>query len=205
MMIRQIKLLAVVIAVITFKHTDAQDSKKIGFTTGVGVNKIQGQLHHTFRSTVAFNSGLEIALGKKWYAQAELNFNSLKYDQQIKADNSSYLFQNTNSSLLLLGLNGGRNFKLGKSSWFTSLYGGSGFISVGEPRISIDEDKKIVIQTAARRSGIFGKGGGRIGLDTKSKIFQTLYIDGAYWISSVNTQGASLKGISLFAGIKMSI
>lgn len=202
-MIKRITLLAVTIALLNLKETIAQDSKKIGFTTGIGINKILGSLHQTFRSTVAFNSGLELTLGKKWFAQAELNFNSLKYDQQKKADNSSYLFQNTNSSLLLLGLNGGRNFRLQKSNWFSSLYGGAGFISVGEPRISVDEDDKIVTQTAVRRAGIFGKGGGRIGLDTKSKVFQTLYIDGAYWISSVNTQGASLKGFSIFAGIKM--
>jgi len=202
---RGFKLFIATAALITFKTMDAQESKKIGFTTGIGINKIQGRLHQVFRSTVAFNSGLELALGKNWYAQAELNFNSLKYDQQKKADNSSYLFQNTNSSLLLLGLNGGKDFHLGKSGWFTSLYGGADFISVGEPRISIDEDKKIVTQTAARRSGIFGKAGGRFGVNTKSKIFQTLYIDGAYWLSSVSTQGASLKGISVFAGIKMSM
>ena len=203
-MIKRIKLL-VVVALLIFKNTDAQDGKKIAFTTGIGVNKIQGVLRHTFRSTVAFNSALEITFRKKWYAQAELNFNSLKYDQQKKADNSSYLFQNTNSSLLLLGLNGGRDFKSENSNWFASLYGGSGFVSAGEPRISINEDKKIVTQTAAARTGIFGKGGGRVGFMTKSKIFQTLYIDGGYWLSSVKTQGGSLKGISLFAGIRMSV
>lgn len=182
----------------------AQDSSRIHFTTGVGVNKIKGSLGNTFRSTIAFNSALEVALGKNWFAQAELNFNTLKYDQQKKADNSSYLFRNTNSSLLLIGLNGGKDFFLTRS-WFISAYTGGGFISVGEPRISVDEDNRIVTQTIAARTGIFGKGGARAGYKTRSKIFQTLYIDGSYWTSTVKTQGNTLRGLSLFAGMRMSM
>ncbi|HLG39748.1 MAG TPA: outer membrane beta-barrel protein, partial [Chitinophagaceae bacterium] len=199
-----IKTILIIIAVITLKNSQAQDSSRIHITTGVGVNKIKGSLRDAFRSTIAFNSAVEIDLQNNWFAQGELNFNTLKYNQQKKDDNSSYLFQNTNSSLLLLGLNAGRNFKFKNSAWFTSVYAGTGYISVGEPRISVDVDNKIVMQTTSRRTGLFGKGGIRIGYKTKSKLLQTLYIDGAYWTSTVKTQGGMFRGLSAFIGMRMS-
>jgi hypothetical protein len=202
---RTAKLFSAVMTILITANADAQDSSRIYFTTGVGVNKIKGSLHNAFRSTVAFNSALEADLRKNWFAQLELNFNTLKYDQQKKDDNSSYLFQNTNSSLLLIGLNGGRDFKFGDPRWFTSVYTGSGFISVGEPRISIDDDNRIVTQSAARRAGVFGKAGARAGYKTRSKIFQTIYLDGAYWTSTVTTQGGTLRGLSVFIGMRMSM
>jgi hypothetical protein len=182
----------------------AQDSSRIYVTTGVGVNKIKGSLKNTFRSTVAFNSAVEIDLRKNWFAQAELDFNTLRYNQQQKEDNSAYLFHNTNSSLLLLGLNAGRDFKI-SSKLFASAYIGSGYVGVGEPRISIDEDNKIVTQTVARKAGAFAKGGGRIGYKTRSGILQTVYIDGSYWTSTVKTQGGSLRGVSAFIGMRMAM
>ncbi|MBL7737920.1 MAG: hypothetical protein JNK14_01790 [Chitinophagaceae bacterium] len=201
---KQIRSFIIVATILVSTDGMAQDSSRIHFTTGVGVNKIKGSLSNTFRSTIAFNSALEVALGKNWFAQAELNFNTLKYDQQKKADNSSYLFRNTNSSLLLIGLNGGRDFSFA-NSWFISAYTGGGFVSVGEPRISVDEDNRVVTQTIAARTGFFGKGGTRVGYKTRSKIFQTLYIDGSYWTSTVKTQGNTLRGLSLFAGMRMSM
>lgn len=189
---------------LAFNNLKAQDSTRIYVTTGVGVNKIKGSLQNIFLSTVAFNSAVEIDLRKNWFAQAELDFNTLKYNQQEKEDNSSYLFQNTNSSLLLLGLNVGRDFKF-SNALFTSVYSGGGYVSVGEPRVNIDDDNKIVTQTVARKAGVFGKGGLRIGYKTKSKILQTLYIDGSYWASTVKTQGGSLRGLSAFIGTRMVI
>lgn len=199
-----VKLFIIAMTVLAVKSASGQKESRVYVTTGVGVNKIKGNLREVFKSTIAFNSALEVDLRKNWYAQAELNFNTLKYNQQKKDDNSSYLFRNTNSSLLLIGLNGGRDFNFG-SHWFVSAYTGAGFISVGEPRISINEDDRIVTQTAVKRAGIFGKGGTRVGYKTKSKIFHTLYIDAAYWTSSVETQGARLHGLSAFAGIRMAM
>jgi hypothetical protein len=117
----------------------AQNDKenKLHLTTGVGVNIIQGELGNTFRSTVAFNSGVEKTFPHHWFGQAEVNFNTLRYDQQVKDENSQYLFQNTNSSLLMLGINGGKDFPFGKSPWFGSAYIGTGYINIGEPRISV--------------------------------------------------------------------
>jgi hypothetical protein len=194
----KLKLYIAIAILLAGKFSKAQD-KRIFITTAVGANKIKGSLHNVFRSTVAFNSAIEIGFSSNWYAQGELNFNTLRYNQRKKDDNSSFLFKNTNSSLLLLGVNGGKNFNFGSSPWFTSVYLGSGFASIGEPRISVDVDNKIVEQTNVSRSGIFGKGGLRFGIRTKSKILQTLFVDGSYWVSSVTTQGGKLKGLSAFA------
>lgn len=176
----------------------------VHLTTGAGVNKILGKLGNTFRSTIAFNSGFEKQLNKNWYLQAEANFNTLKYDQQQKDDNSTFLFRNTNSSLFMLGLNGGKDF-LFADHWFVSLYGGTGYINIGEPRVSIDEINDIVTQSVKRRSGILGKGGSRLGINTQSKIFHTLYIDASYWTSTLRTQGKTLNSVAIFAGMRMAM
>lgn len=193
------------IALLQINNSEAQEkiTNKIHLTTGVGINKIQGDLGQVFRSTVAFNSGFERSFSKNWFGQLEVNFNSLKYDQKLKDDRSSFLFQNTNSSLFMLSVNGGKDFILGDAGWFSSIYGGTGYINIGEPRLSVDEVNNIVTQTAVRKGGILGKVGGRFGFNTKSKLLQTLYLDGSYWISSLRTQGNMVRSISVFLGMRM--
>jgi hypothetical protein len=196
------------IAVFALSGLQAQTAEKnsdLHLTTGVGINRIQGQLGKTFRSTVAFNSGFEKSLGKNWFAQLEANFNTLKYDQQQKDVNSEYLFQNTNSSLFMLTVNGGRDFQFGKSKWFASPYLGSGYINIGEPRVKVDDVNSVIIQSVVRRAGILGKAGGRIGFDTRTKILQVIYIDGSYWTSSLKTAGDRVSSISVFIGMRMSM
>lgn len=185
--------------------SNAQHDSKIHLTTGIGINKIQGRLGNTFRSTIAFNSGLERSFSKHWYGQLEVNFNTLKYDQHIKDENSPYLFKNTSSSFFLLSANWGYDFHFDKSPWFVSLYGGSGYLSLGKPRIELDEVNNIATQIIIRRGGIFGKGGGRIGLNTKSATFHTLYIDGSWLTSSIKTEGSTFRNAALFIGIRMSM
>jgi hypothetical protein len=186
----------------------AQKDKQVNglqLTTGVGVNKFQGPLGKTFRSTVAFNSGFEKSFRNNWYGQLEVNFNSLKYDQQQKDSNSDYLFQNTNSSLFMAGLNVGKDFRWGNTGWFNSVYTGTGYINIGEPRISLDQVNNIITQSVVRRAGILGKGGTRIGYTTKSKLLQTIYIDGSYWISTLKTNDKVVRSISVFLGIRMAM
>lgn len=186
----------------------AQKSKEqsgIQLNTGAGINKIQGPLGKTFRSTVAFNSGFEKSIRNNWYGQLEVNFNSLKYDQQKKDSNSDYLFQNTNSSLFMAGLNIGKDFHWGNTGWFNSIYTGTGYINIGEPRISLDLINNIITQSVVRRAGILGKGGTRIGYTTKSKLLQTIYIDGSYWISTLKTNDKAVRSISVFLGIRMAM
>src|SRR5687767_5693046 len=100
------------VASIFFMTASAQHDNKLHLTTGIGVNNIQGKLKNTFRSTVAFNSGFEKSFSKHWYGQIEVSFNTLKYDQQVKDDNSPYLFQNTTSSFFMIGTNWGYDFNL---------------------------------------------------------------------------------------------
>jgi hypothetical protein len=190
---------------IFFIPVNAQHDNKLHLTTGIGINNIQGKLKNTFRSTVAFNSGFERSFGKQVYGQIEASFNTLKYDQQVKDDNSPYLFQNTSSSFFMIGTNWGYDFHLGKSPLFTSLYAGTGFLSLGKPRVTIDEVNNIVIQKMIRRNGIFGKAGGRIGLNTGSNTFHTLYLDGSWMTSSVKSEGSTFRNVAVFIGMRMAM
>jgi hypothetical protein len=192
-------------ALASFQVINAQEDKVIHLTTGIGVNSIQGRLNKTFKSSVAFNSGFEKSFTKNWYGQVELNFNSLKYDQQAKDPSSPYLFQNTSSSFFQVSVNWGYNFHYDKSPFFTSLYTGTGFLSLGKPRINLDEQTNIATQSIIRGNGIFGKAGGRLGINTKSKILQTLYIDASWITSTVKTEGSRFKNIGLFIGMRMAM
>lgn len=186
-------------------YAQQETNKKIHLTTGIGVNKIQGSLGRVFRSTIAFNSGFEKEFSHNWFGQLEANFNTLKYDQQVKDENSNFLFQNTSSSLFMVGLNGGKNFPFGRSNWFGSLYLGAGYINIGEPRLALDEQNNVITQDITRKGGVLGKSGGRIGINTRSKILHTIFLDGSYWISSLRTQGHQLNSISIFLGMRMAM
>lgn len=196
---------AIIITNGIFSHLNAQHNNGFHLTTGIGINNIQGKLKNTFHSTIAFNSGFERSFGKHWYGQLEANFNSLKYDQQVKDDNSPYLFQNTNSSFFQVGTNWGYDFHFKKSPWFTSLYGGTGFLSLGKPRVNLDEITNIATQKIIRGNGIFGKAGGRIGFNTNSSIFHTLYLDGSWATSSVKSEGSTFRNVAVFVGMRMAM
>jgi hypothetical protein len=185
------------------QSSSGQKDNNLHLTTGVGINEVLGELGKTFRSTIAFNSGFERSFGKKWYGQLEINFNSLRYDQKVKDENSPYLFQNTNSSLFMIGFNWGRDFKFNNSPWFTSGYVGSGYINIGKPRVNLDEINNIVTQTVVRKSGIIGRAGGRVGIKTNSALLQTLYLDGSYLTSSLKADGSVFRSIAVFVGMKM--
>ena len=194
-----------IIAGVIVLSANAQDDNNFHLTTGIGINNIQGKLKNTFRSTVAFNSGFERSFGKHLFGQIEVSFNTLKYDQQVKDENSPYLFQNTSSSFFMIGTNWGYDFHIGKSPFFTSLYGGTGFLSLGKPRVTIDEVNNVAIQKIIRGNGIFGKAGGRIGLNTGSNIFHTLYIDGSWMTSSVKSEGSTFRNVAVFIGMRMAM
>jgi hypothetical protein len=194
-----------VTALISFGISYAQEDNALHLTTGIGFNSIQGNLNKTFRSSVAFNSGFEKSFSNNWYGQVELNFNSLKYDQQVKDQNSPYLFQNTSSSFFQAGVNWGYNFHFRKTPVFTSVYTGTGFHSIGKPRISLDEQTNIATQSIVRGNGIFGKAGVRSGVNTKSRILHTIYLDGSWLTSTVKTEGSRFKNIAVFIGMRMAM
>ena len=203
-MIKLIKTFLAMALLTISKETIAQDSSRVFFTTGAGLIKSPGSLHHVFHPSIAFNSGIEIVNKKNWFVQGAIDFNTLKYDQRIKENSSPYLFQNTNSSLFMAAVNGGKNFHFGHSKWFASLYTGGGYLNIGEPRL-IDITDNTIRQEITRKRSVFGKLGTRFGYKTKIKFLQTIYVDGSYWKSPLKVQGYRLGGVSLFLGARMSI
>lgn len=201
---KKIKPSVAVILLIVCTAGYAQDTSRIFFTTGAGLIKSPGSLHHVFHPSIAFNSGIEITNKKNWFVQGTLDFNTLKYNQRIKEDGSPYLFQNTNSSLFMAAVNGGKNFHFGHNKWFASLYTGGGYLNIGEPRL-VDDTEYTIRQEVSRKGSVFGKAGTRIGYKTKIKFLQTVYFDGSYWRSPLKVQGSRLSGVSLFAGARMSV
>lgn len=183
---------------------NAQDSTKIFVTTGAGIIKSPGALSHVLHPSIAFNSGLELVNKTGWFVQGTVDFNSLKYNQRIKENGSPYLFQNTTSSLVMLAINGGKNFYWNDRKWFASLYTGGGYLNIGEPRL-LQDNETIIRQEVSRKGSAFGKAGTRIGFKTKLKLLQTIYFDGSYWRSPLTVQGAKLSGVSLFLGLRMSM
>jgi hypothetical protein len=183
---------------------NGQDSSKIFVTTGAGIIKSPGPVGRVFHPSIAFNSGIELVVKKNWYVQGTLDFNTLKYNQQKKENGSPYLFQNTNSSLVMVAVNGGKNFPLGNHRWFASAYMGGGYLNIGEPRL-INVTENIIRQAVSRKGGVFGKAGTRTGYKTNIKFLQTIYFDGAFWASPLKAQGSDLNGFSFFLGARMNM
>lgn len=184
------------------RHAAAQQKNKLYFTTGFGLISPEGKFGNAVKSTLAFNSGIEMALRKNWFTQAVFDFNALKYDQQIRDAGSPYLFQHTNSSLLLLGINGGKNLFFSNPLWFISFYGGSGYLNIGEPRITTNPVTLVARQEVTRARNIFFRGGSRLAYKTRSAFFQTLYFDASYWNSPAVIQGGRVTGISFYIGTR---
>lgn len=182
----------------------AQDSSKVYITTGAGIIKSPGSLSKVFHPSIAFNTGIELVYKKNWFILGTLDFNTLRYNQRIKEDVSPYLFQNTSSSLIMLALNGGKNFHFTQNKWFASAYAGGGYLNIGEPRL-VNHAENTIRQEVSRMGSVFGKAGTRIGYKTKIKFLQTVYFDGAYWASPLQVQGSKLNGLSLFFGLRMNM
>lgn len=195
-------LIVLLLAISLTSFLQAQESGKLFFTTAFGVVNTQGEFSKAFKSTLAFNSGVEMSLKKNWFGQLVFDFNALKYDQQVRDANSPYLFQNTNSSLLLLGLNGGKNIFFKNHNWFTSFYAGGGYLNIGEPRVTVNAITGIARQDVARASNVFARTGMRLAFTTRSTFFQTLYLDGSYWASPARVQGGNVKGFSFYIGTR---
>jgi hypothetical protein len=185
---------------LTGGSTIAQDTSKLSFTTGVGILKPNSSLGTVLQSGVAFNSGVELALKKKFFVQATFDFNTLRYDQRV-TDGSPFLFQNTNSSLLMIGVNGGKNFSFNKH-WTISGYSGAGYLNIGEPRASV-LDGRIIKQSIKRTGGVFGRAGIRVAYNTGSKLLHTLYADVNGWTSPAEVQGLNVSGLGFFVGTRM--
>lgn len=186
----------------------AQEKKtrqRLHFSSSFGVNKIQGPLNKTFRHSLAIHSGLERKFGKRMMAAIDLGFNTIQYDQQKRDEHSGYLFQNTRSSFIVAGLNGGINLANSRSRFQLTPYLGAGYLNTGEPRLQVDSDDRIVQQRIIRHSGIFGRAGSRCSFWTGSSILQYVFIDCSYWMSTVSVGGHRIRSISLFTGMRMKM
>ncbi len=183
--------------------SNAQDSSKLYFTTSAGLFLPVSSFSNAYRNSLALNSGIEYRFSKHYFAQFVLDFNTVKYDQQIKDANSSYLFQHTNSSVFLAGLNAGRNIPITRSgNLFFSPYIGFGYANIGEPRLTVDNSIGIIDQEVTRMKGIFARQGLRFAYHTKSKVLQTLYVDASFFSANIKVQNSRPRAISLLAGTR---
>jgi hypothetical protein len=189
-----------------YSFCNAQDSSKIFFSSSIGMFFPISDFAKSYKNSLALNSGIEYKLNKFYFAQFVLDFNAIKYNQQVKDANSDYLFQKTNSSVLLVGINLGRNIYLNKkASVYLSPYLGIGYANIGEPRLKLDTTNKIIEQNVIRMQGLLTRQGIRFSIKTKFKFLQTLYIDGSYWSSKINVQNSNPRAIAVIIGNKMSL
>ena len=186
----------------SYSFLRAQDTSRFFFTTAVGLFNPVSNFSKAYENSLALNSGFEYQFSRHYFAQFVLDFNAVKYNQQIKDINSAYLFQHTNSSIFLAGLNLGRNFSISKSGkLFASPYVGFGYANIGEPRLTI-KNSNIIEQVVTRMAGVYTKQGVRLGYSTPSKILQTLYIDIAYLSANIHVQNSSPKALSFLVGTR---
>lgn len=200
------KILLILQFIFYYFFSYAQDSSKIFSSTSVGMFFPTGDFAKAYKNSLALNSGIEYRLNKFYFVQFVLDFNAIKYNQQIKDINSDYLFQKTNSSVLLAGINVGANIYLNKkASIYLSPYLGAGYANIGEPRLKLDSINKVIEQNIIRMQGLFARQGLRFSIKTKFKALQTLYIDGSYWTSKLNIQNSNPKVFTVIVGTKMSL
>jgi hypothetical protein len=183
---------------------NGQITKQAYLFSGVGIINGRGTFGKSVEPSIGFNSGIELKLRKHFLAQVSIDFNSIKYNQKELDKNSPFLFTNTNSNLLALGVNVGYNFNEPDSKWLLSTYVGSGYFNIGEPR-AVVVSQNTISQSTVNQSSIFGRLGFRVGFKTSSAFFQTLYINTEYWSSPAVIQGGKANGISFFIGTRMAI
>ncbi len=199
------KIFVILLFSLTYYFSYAQDSSKTFFSSSIGMFFPISAFAKSYKNSLALNSGIEYKLNKFYFTQFVLDFNAIKYNQQIKDVNSDYLFQKTNSSVLLAGINLGRNIYLNKkANIYISPYLGVGYANIGEPRLKLDTTNKIIEQNIVRIQGFFTRQGIRFSIKTKLKALQILYIDGSYWSSKINVQNSNPKAIAVIVGTKMS-
>ncbi len=180
----------------------AQNTNNTEITTGIGFMNVYGELGEVLKPALSFNSGLVLNLKKNWFMEGKITFNTLIYDQKYRDNASKYLFTNTNSSMLQLGIIGGKDFPILKQNLLIGLYTGLGYLNIGEPRLTVDVINSTVRQEAMRNGNIYGSLGSRVTLITKSPFLRTIFIDGSYFASPQRIQQNKLNGFSLFLGTR---
>lgn len=182
----------------------AQDSTRLSYATAIGLIKITEPPDKIFQSALAFSSELEYINTRRWFADLAFDLSSLKYSQLLKDDNSPFLLHNSKSSLLMLGMNGGKKLGFIVKNSSVAFYAGGGYIAIGEPRANIIANS-IIQQTTARKRNVFARLGSRLEYATHIKILQGIYLDVSWWTSPVQIQGHHVKGLSFFVGTRVPI
>ncbi|MDN3585967.1 hypothetical protein QWY86_04765 [Pedobacter aquatilis] len=183
----------------------AQETTKIAVTTGFGIISFPPGLSSVLKSSVTFNSGLELKLKKNWFIQGDVSLNSIGYDQTIRENASVFLFKNANSSLFQISLSGGYLFRFLPSKFGLAVYGGPGFQRFGEPRVANDNLAQVTTQNNVFSTSIYGKVGSRLSYKTNSSFLQTIYVEATYFTSSIQVQQYRLQGFTYCIGTKFSL
>lgn len=198
------KNITAIVFFLMYAYSAAQDSSRFYFTTSIGLLVPANNFANAYSTSLALNSGIEYKINRSLFTQFVLDFNAVKYNQQYKDNNSGYLFQKTNSSIFLAGINFGKNFSQGiKAKFFTSIYAGTGYVNIGEPRLTVKSNAGIIEQQVKRMAGIFIKGGSRLGYKTNSAFLQTIYIDLSYWTTNLIIQESKARAFSLYIGTRI--
>jgi hypothetical protein len=201
---KRIKLILLAMFISIFSSKGQENKGKISITSSVGLLIPKSDFAKSYSTSLAFNSGIEYLFKKNFYLQGVIDFNTVKYSQQVRETNSNFLFQNTNSSVLLLGFNMGNNIALIPSKQvLVAPYIGAGYINVGEPRLTIDNQNGIITQNVRRMQGIYTKAGLRLLVDTHSKFLQIIYLDFSGWKSPIKVQESNPQAWSLLGGTKI--
>ncbi len=181
----------------------SQDTSKLFFTTSVGLFSPVSKFANAYKPSLALNSGIEYKFKKNYFLQFVLDFNAVNYNQQVKDASSNYLFQNTSSSVFLVGFNVGRNININKpGTLFFSPYIGLGYANIGEPRLTVNNTTNVITQEVTRMNGLFTRCGLRLAFNTKSKLLQTVYIDASYWTANINVQDSKPQALSILVGTR---
>jgi hypothetical protein len=182
----------------------AQDSTGLSYATSVGLVKVTGPVTKVLQPGIALRSEFEYINKKRWFIDLTGDFSAQKYNQQEKDSASPFLFQNSKSALFMIGINLGKRLRFLDKNCSISLYGGGGYLTIGEPRVNLAPDD-IVRQTMLHPDGIFGRLGFRMEYNTKIKILQGIFLDISGWSSPAKVQGLRLHGFSLFIGTRVRI
>jgi len=183
----------------------AQDTSKVFFTTSAGLLIPVAGFSKAYQNSLALNSGIEFKFRRNYFFQFILDFNAVRYNQQVKDEGSVFLFQQTNSSVLLAGFNFGYQISLAaKGKIFVSPYVGLGYANIGEPRLMVDNLNGIINQKVIRMQGLFVRSGARLAYNTRSKLLQTVYVDASYWSANLKVQGSRPTAFSFLAGTRFS-
>lgn len=202
-MINRRNLLMTIFLLCLAISSNAQDSSKFYFTTSIGIFSPVSSFSKSYNNSLAINSGIEYRFSKHFFTQFVMDFNSVKYNQQIKDVNSPYLFQNTSSPVFLAGLNVGKNISIAyKGKLFISPYVGFGYANIGEPRLTLKDAAGIIVQEVTRMNGVYARQGLRVAYRTKSKVLQTLYVDASYLTVDITLQNSKPKAFAFLIGTR---